>query len=118
VEKDSQIEVKFVAPRTHNEEILVTIWQEVLNLEKVGVHDNFFDLGGHSLLATQVVSRIQEALALEFSLQNIFASPTVAELAKLLDLQQLGQADDQVLEEALAEIDLLSDEEMKLLMKE
>ncbi|MHB8524061.1 MAG: amino acid adenylation domain-containing protein, partial [Limisphaerales bacterium] len=71
----------FVGPRTPAEEMLAGIWAEVLHLPRVGIHDNFFDLGGHSLLATQVVSRIRSTFALEFPLQDLFASPTVTGLA-------------------------------------
>jgi acyl carrier protein len=53
----------------------------VLKLQKVGIHDNFFDLGGHSLLATQVISRVRAAFNLEIPLRTLFESPTIDELA-------------------------------------
>jgi acyl carrier protein len=75
----------FVAPRTSTEESLAQIWSEVLNVERVGVNDNFFDLGGHSLLATQVFSRMQELFGFELPLRALFEAPTVAELAERVD---------------------------------
>ena len=59
----------------------MAIWSQVLGLEKIDVHDNFFDLGGHSLRATQVISRIRELFHVELPLLRIFSSPTVASLA-------------------------------------
>ncbi len=73
----------YVAPRNAIEEQLVEIWQEVLAVERLGVHDNFFALGGHSLLATQVMTRIHRRLGIELALRHLFEAPTVAELAKL-----------------------------------
>jgi hypothetical protein len=68
----------FVAPRTPGEESLARIWAEVLKLEKLGIHDNFFDLGGHSLLATQVISRVRQTFAMDIALRALFETPTVA----------------------------------------
>ncbi len=69
------------APRNEMEELLAGLWAEVLQVDRVGIHDNFFDLGGHSLLATRLVSRVREALGVELAVRAVFASPTVAELA-------------------------------------
>ena len=72
----------FVAPSNPTEELLANIWKEVLSLEKIGIHDNFFALGGHSLLATRVISRCRQAFAMEIPLQLLFENPTVASLAE------------------------------------
>jgi len=75
----------YVAPRTPTEEVLATLWSEVLGVERVGVGDNFFDLGGHSLLVTRVVSRIRRALGVEVAVQHLFRHPTLAELASRVE---------------------------------
>jgi hypothetical protein len=72
----------YVAPLTLLEELLVQVWQEVIKLERIGIHDNFFELGGHSLLATQVVARLRHALEQDIPLRTLFEHPTVAQLAR------------------------------------
>ncbi|MEE8584520.1 MAG: amino acid adenylation domain-containing protein, partial [Acidobacteriota bacterium] len=72
---------EFVAPRDHIEAILARVFKEVLALERVSVHDNFFNLGGHSLLATQAISRVRQAFELELPLRTLFEAPSVAALA-------------------------------------
>ncbi|HEX6287623.1 MAG TPA: amino acid adenylation domain-containing protein, partial [Herpetosiphonaceae bacterium] len=74
-----------VAPRTTTEELLVGLWSQLLHVEQVGVHDNFFALGGHSLLATQVMSRIREAYRVDLPLRSLFEAQTIAELAAQID---------------------------------
>jgi non-ribosomal peptide synthetase component F/acyl carrier protein len=74
-----------LAPRSATEEALARIWTEVLGLEGIGVADNFFDLGGHSLKATQVVARVRDAFHVELPVHSIFAAPTVAGLAEVVE---------------------------------
>jgi non-ribosomal peptide synthetase component F len=81
-ESGSEASDKYVAPRTPMEEILATIWSEVLKVEKVGINDNFFELGGHSLLATKLVAQIRDRLKIELPLRQLFNSATLAELAQ------------------------------------
>jgi amino acid adenylation domain-containing protein/FkbH-like protein len=73
------------APRSAHEEQVLGIWRQVLSLEHIGIHDNFFDLGGHSLLVTQVISRMRELFQVELPLAAFFAAPTVQALAAGLD---------------------------------
>ncbi|MEW5983048.1 MAG: non-ribosomal peptide synthase/polyketide synthase [Acidobacteriota bacterium] len=83
---------EYVAPRTLVEDLLATIWADVLGLERVSVQANFFELGGHSLLATQVISRVREALQIDLPLWNLFETPTIAGLAATITgIQQLSQ---------------------------
>ncbi|WP_147093012.1 non-ribosomal peptide synthetase, partial [Myxococcus virescens] len=71
-----------VAPRTPVEQMLAGFWAEVLRLETVGLHDNFFEVGGHSLLAMQLVARVREAFRVDLPLRDVFESATVAALAE------------------------------------
>ncbi len=71
-----------VAPRTALEEVLAEIWKQVLGVERVGVHDSFFDLGGHSLLVTRAISRMREALLADIPLRVLFDAPTLGGLAE------------------------------------
>ena len=75
----------FVSPRTPTEVKLAQIWAHVLNIERVGIHDNFFEIGGNSLLAARLVFRIQEAFQVELPLPRVFESPSVVELSEVID---------------------------------
>ena len=89
-QKDMATE-RYVAPRTPEEELLVSIWEDILKTDHIGIEHNFFDLGGHSLLATQLVSRVRDAFDVELPLKDVFAAPTIrlmAERIKALSGQQ------------------------------
>jgi amino acid adenylation domain-containing protein len=80
-----QLAEAYVPPRTTTEHTLTALWQEVLRVEKIGVHDNFFALGGHSLLVDQVMSRVHSAFSVEIRLSSLFETPTVAGLAETIE---------------------------------
>ncbi len=84
-----------MAPRSHLESHLVDIWQEVLQVERVGIRDNFFELGGHSLLATQVISRIREREEVDVPLALLFQQPQIEGLAEAIEKLK-GEAGEQL----------------------
>ncbi|URC11725.1 amino acid adenylation domain-containing protein [Flavobacterium sp. B183] len=84
---------EYVAPRNETEAQLAEIWQELLGIDKVGIHDNFFELGGHSLLATRLVSMIRRELLIEVSIRNIFRFNTVEELASYIIYKLVNSTD-------------------------
>ncbi len=102
----------FVAPRTPVEEILVSIWMEVLGGERVGIHDNFFELGGHSLLATQVISRLREIFQAELPLRNLFEAPTIDGLAGIIAQSCGGYDTAQEIARIFKDIEQLTEEEI------
>ncbi|NEO74220.1 phosphopantetheine-binding protein, partial [Moorena sp. SIO3H5] len=81
----SSVSTEYVAPQTETQKVLAEIWAEVLGIEQVGIHDNFFDLGGHSLMATQVVSRVRQGLSVELSVSKLFENPTIKQLGTDID---------------------------------
>jgi aryl carrier-like protein len=80
-----QQEVAYTVPRTELERTLAGLWQEVLRLDQVGIHDNFFDLGGNSLLLVQVHGRLRERLGAALPLVDLIRNPTILALARHLD---------------------------------
>jgi acyl carrier protein len=74
----------YAAPQSEVERSLAALWQQALKVERVGVHDNFFDLGGHSLLMAQVQSQLREKFGREIPLVKILEHPTISSLANYL----------------------------------
>lgn len=85
----------FVAARNSVEQDLVAIWQEVLELERIGVFDDFFDLGGHSLLINKVASRLKQKLGVELPLRTLFEVPTIAALSEIIQTMMMPQPDEE-----------------------
>lgn len=74
-----------VEPRTPTEARLAEIWRAVLQIERLGIEESFFDLGGHSLLATRVIARVNDGFGIDLPLRRLFEAPSIAELAPLVD---------------------------------
>ncbi|HYK41880.1 MAG TPA: amino acid adenylation domain-containing protein [Thermoanaerobaculia bacterium] len=86
-----ELQASFVAPSTPTERALAKAWQDVLGLDHVGVHDNFFSLGGHSLLMIQVAARLRDSVGVELPLRTFFEAPTIAGLALQADQAVPGE---------------------------
>ena len=75
----------YVEPVTPIEKNLAALWQQILNVERVGLHDNFFELGGDSLTAAVMVAIFPAHLGIELPLGSLFEAPTIADLAVLAE---------------------------------
>lgn len=80
----------FIPPRNDLEQKIAAIWQEILQLEKIGVNDNFFELGGNSLSATRVNSRLIETLSIEIPLRTMFEKQTISTIAQRIQLIEIS----------------------------
>ncbi|HSU49336.1 MAG TPA: amino acid adenylation domain-containing protein, partial [Segetibacter sp.] len=78
------ISQEYVGPKNETERNLVDIWQELLGIDKVSTHDNFFEIGGHSILAMQLISSVRRKLKLEASIKDLFSNPTIASFSDRL----------------------------------
>ena len=83
-----EVEATFVAPRNEAERTIASIWKDVLNVEKVGIHDNFFDLGGHSLAVIQVHNRLRTIFNNDLSVVELFKYSTISALSEYLSRGQ------------------------------
>jgi acyl carrier protein len=98
-----------VEPRNELERTLVTLWQDILGLEQVGIYDNFFSIGGDSLLATQLISRVSKTFKVDLPLRAVFESPTAIELSLSITQREAEQVDNDELEQIMAELEALPD---------
>jgi amino acid adenylation domain-containing protein len=105
----------YVAPGTETERTLAAIWQEVLGVTRVGIHDNFFDLGGHSLLATKGIARMNAVLHSEFPVVMFFEYPTIAEQVSRIAQEHFDDSDEE-LNGLLDELEGLSEEDQAALV--
>jgi hypothetical protein len=94
-----QTGVPYVAPASPTERIIAGIWQSLLGIDGVGVHDNFFQLGGNSLVGIQLTSQLREAFHADIPVHAIFAAATVSDLALVIEdillteIEALGEVD-------------------------
>ncbi len=99
----SGVSTEYVAPGSPVEQKIVEMWQRLLGFKQIGIHDNFFELHGHSLLAMQLLSRLRQIFQVNIPLAKLFESPTVAELAEVVEsllleeIEKLGEEEAQML---------------------
>lgn len=107
------LRVEYTAPRTELETAISRIWQDLLGVAQIGIHDNFLDLGGDSLLATRLVARLRDALHLDLPVRLFFERSTIAELAAAVE--DMRRADEsRETQELLTSIQGLSEEELEM----
>jgi non-ribosomal peptide synthetase component F len=107
------LDIVFVAPRNEVEQRVAEIWERVLGIEAIGMNDNFFDLGGHSLSASRVITRVVQTFQLELSIKDLFASPNVAAMAKVIAKSQMMKADAKMLERMLSEVEAMNEDDVR-----
>ena len=113
-----QLNVSYVSFRNETEQELIGLWENVLDVRPIGIHDNFFDLGGHSLTASQIVSRVFQRFQLQIPLQALFQSATVADMAAVIAEHLEKRLSSEELENILQELESLSDEDAQRLVRE
>jgi acyl transferase domain-containing protein len=118
------LSTQFAAPVTETEKTITAVWEHLLGVAPVGIHDKFFELGGHSLLAIQLLARLREVYDLDLPVQTIFESPTISQLARSIDEQKKAAPDapaetgDPGLDEMLKLVEGMSEAEIEALLKE
>ncbi len=99
-EKRTTGQLRYVPAATELQQKLAVIWQELLGIERIGIHDNFFELGGHSLLAMKMVAHMKKSLLISISIQVLFQFSTINDLSNYLEWETevANEQDDSSLE--------------------
>lgn len=114
----SRLDGEFIAPRNEIEQAAAKIWEELFGIERLGIHDNFFNLGGNSLLAIQLVSQMRKAFDVDLPLSKLFESPTIAEISTEIAEMQNRARQIVEMEQMLREIEELSLEEVQAQLRQ
>ena len=116
-QKKPHVTAEYLAPRNDIEKVVVTVMEELLGIDQIGVDDNFFELGGHSLLAIQIVSRLRDEFSLDIPLREfLFESPTAAKIAGVISENVQDNSDSDEIEKLLTEVENMTEEEMKAML--
>jgi acyl carrier protein len=108
----------FIPPRTPIEEELAAIWTELLQVERIGIYDNFFYLGGHSILLTQLVSRVQNVFGVQLPIQSLFIMPTLADMARAIFEEYFEYENEETLTDILHDLEQISPNEVQKYLQE
>lgn len=112
----ADFESAFEAPRNSVEEVLADMWAQMLNVDRVGVHDNFFEMGGHSLLAVQSMAQLQDIFQVEEPLIALFfETPTIAGVVAAL-LESSSSSDIEEIAETLKLVSSMSDDDVEAML--
>jgi acyl transferase domain-containing protein len=105
------------APGNEVERVIVNIWQDLFGIERVGIHDNFFDLGGNSLLAIQIITQIRKAFEIELPMSSFFTeTPTVAGHARVVMEHRFTDSEVEELHDLISEIEALPPDELQAII--
>jgi acyl carrier protein len=99
-------------PQTETERIIAGIWQHLLDLAQIDIHQNFFTLGGHSLLGTQLIAQLQTKFNINIPLNLIFIAPTISQLSIEIEHLQMEVLEDEDLSALFDMVESLSPEEL------
>ena len=111
-----ELDNPMVPPRTPVEDVVCAIWAAVLDLDEVGIHDDFLALGGHSLAASQVIARVAETFHVDLPLSTLFDTPTVEGVAAAIAVSLARNPEREARERLLTELEALSDAEAERLL--
>jgi acyl transferase domain-containing protein len=110
------LQTSYVAPQNETQQQIVDLWQKLLGIEKIGIHDNFIELGGHSLLGTQMITRLRDMFQVDLKLRTLFEDPTVARLALVIVQRKAELVDNELLLQAIEDVEHLADDEVQKLL--
>ncbi|NOX38149.1 MAG: SDR family NAD(P)-dependent oxidoreductase [Calditrichaeota bacterium] len=107
----------YVAPRNDLEKEIASVWEQLLGIEGIGVHDNFFDLGGNSLSGTQLVAKLRSQFQVDLPLRELFEDPTIAAVAAIIERQreQQSQKSDKI-KDLFKKVEQMSDEDVQAML--
>jgi amino acid adenylation domain-containing protein len=109
-----KLDVTYAAPETDNEKIIANAWKDVLKIEKIGIHDNFFDIGGNSLRLIQVNNKLNEALDRDIPMMKMFEYPTINTFLNYLSMKQ---KEDEGLEKEIEQLDIKHDDAVNVIQQ-